>query len=229
MPARANLGRHAARVTLFLVAIQAVALFASAGTVSYWQAWLYLALQGVSMTATNLYLFERDPALLERRLTSESTGETERVQRVVMALLRPLTLGILVVAGLAQRFAWPAAVPPAVVVAGALVYCIGAGVVFRVFQANTFTSSVIEVAPEQTVVTTGPYRIVRHPMYLGVVVMGLATPLVLGNYLAELFIPPMFVLLVLRILAEERFLAAHLAGYRDYTESTSSRLVPGIW
>jgi protein-S-isoprenylcysteine O-methyltransferase Ste14 len=199
---------HMARFSLVL----AVVLFGSAGTLRFWQAWLYIGLQIVTMTATNAYLARRDPALLERRLAI-AKGEKERAQRIVMALVRGLGVAMLVLAGLDRRFGW-SAVPPAVVTAAAVVFVLGVLVVVLVYRENTFTSAVIEVDEGQRVVSTGPYRLVRHPMYAGTLLMGVATPLLLGSYWAELQLPVSFAVLVVRLVAEERFLAERLAGYR---------------
>jgi len=110
-----------------------------------------------------------------------------------------------------------------------VVFAAGFAMVFVVFRGNTYTSSIIEVAPGQPVVATGPYRLVRHPMYLGVFVMGLATPLALGSYGSAILLPPAWALLAVRILAEERFLAARLPGYSEYMATTRSRMIPVLW
>ncbi len=215
-------------MTAVLVIVQGVVLFATAWTFSYAQAWIYLGLQLVSMTATNAYLLKHDPVLLERRLTIEESGESDRLQRRVIALMKVMMLALLVIAGLDHRLSW-SRVHPVVVVAGAILFAAGAALVFAVFRANTFTSSVIELMPQQTVVATGPYRLVRHPMYFGALLTGLAAPLVLGSYMAELLVPPTFVLLVVRIFGEERFLSARLRGYGQYVQATPRRLIPGVW
>jgi protein-S-isoprenylcysteine O-methyltransferase Ste14 len=213
--------------TKFLLVL-AVVLFGSAGTWRFWQAWVYLGLQLVGMTATNLYLLEKDPALLERRLTLDESGEKERAQKLVIALSRPLGAATLIVAGVDRRLGW-SAVPPAMVAAACAAFATGTILVFLVFRENSYTSSIIEVDALQTVVATGPYRVVRHPMYAGALLMGLATPLSLGSYWAEILLPPAFALLVVRLLAEERFLSERLRGYNEYTTKTRSRLIPGVW
>jgi protein-S-isoprenylcysteine O-methyltransferase Ste14 len=225
---RASLKVRATRVTARLVVAQAVVVFAAAGTLGFWQGWAYCGLQLTSMTAINAYLLRHDPALMERRLVIVESSETGRLQRVVIAVMRLVGLAMLVVAGLDHRFGW-SSVPPAIVAAGCIVSTAGAALIFRVFRENTYTSSVIEVGAEQTVVATGPYRRVRHPMYAGTLLIGLATPLVLGSYVAELCLPPSFALLVMRILAEERFLSARLIGYDAYLRVTRWRLIPGVW
>jgi protein-S-isoprenylcysteine O-methyltransferase Ste14 len=223
-----RLRARAARITATLLVTQAVPLFLSAGKLSFWQGWTYLGLQLVTMAATNEYLAKNDPALLERRLKIEEAGETDRVQRQIIAGMRVLQVALLVLSGLAHRFGWWLVGPP-ITALGSALFLAGAALIFRVFQANSYTSSVIEVAPEQPVVTTGPYRLVRHPMYTGVLLMGLATPVLLGSLAGETLILPMLALLVVRILAEERFLVGRLSGYAAYLERTPKRLIPAVW
>ncbi len=214
--------------TAKFLSLIAVILFAAAGTARFEAAWLYLALQLAGTVATNLYLVRRDPALLARRLKLEEEGEPDGLQRRLMALSRVLGAAMLVIAGLDRRFGW-SHVPGSVVAAGALGFTLGSLLVLVVFRENSFTSSIIEVGDEQPVVETGPYRRVRHPMYAGVLAMGLATPLLLGSYWAELTLVPASVLLVVRLRAEERFLAERLGGYAAYMKRTPTRLIPGVW
>jgi protein-S-isoprenylcysteine O-methyltransferase Ste14 len=223
-----SLSRRLWRVSVRLWVVQAVVLFLCAGTARFVEGWLFVALQVATMTAGNLFLLRNDPALLERRLTIEETGETEAPQRRIIAMLRILGLAILVVAGLDHRFGW-SSVPPLVVAAASLVQCAGAAVIILVFRENTFGSSIIEVAANQRVVSTGPYRLVRHPMYSGTLLLGVAAPLVMGSYVAALAIVPTIVLLAARILHEERFLSERLEGYAAYLKQTRARLVPGVW
>jgi protein-S-isoprenylcysteine O-methyltransferase Ste14 len=227
-PGASSLGVRAARSTAQVLVVMALALFAAAGTLRYWQAWIYLGLQATSMTATNAYLLHRAPDLLRRRLAAEEQGESERLHRLFFALLRPLGLATLVVAGLDRRFGWSDV--PAPIVAGAtLALAAGILVIFLVFRENAHASSIIEVDAQQTVVSTGPYRLVRHPMYAGVLLGAAATPLALGSLRAEIFFPLSCALFVVRLLAEERFLADELPGYTAYMSKTRRRLVPGLW
>jgi protein-S-isoprenylcysteine O-methyltransferase Ste14 len=223
-----SLERRSAQSTAAVMAAQAVTLFLAAGTLHYWQAWLYLGLQLASMTAINRYLLRHDRALLRRRLAADEKGESERVQKVFLALLRPLGLAMLLVAGLDRRFGW-SSVPPVVVAMAAAVLAAGTLIIFFTFRENSHTSSVIEVEAGQSVVTTGPYRFVRHPMYSGALLGVAATPLALGSFRAELLVPLAFALFVVRLLAEERFLAERLPGYAEYLKKTRARLVPGVW
>jgi protein-S-isoprenylcysteine O-methyltransferase Ste14 len=117
----------------------------------------------------------------------------------------------------------------AAVAAGGALFVAGSALVFAVFQENTYTSSIIEVDVGQKVVATGPYGLLRHPFYAGTLLMGLATPLVLASTWSALLLPPGWVLLVVRILAEEELLSRELPGYAAYMERTRRRLIPGVW
>ena len=208
--------------------VQAVAVFVAAGTLRYWQAWTVLAVRLVPVVITNLYMIRSDRELLRRRLAVEEEGETERVHKVFFALIVSLGLAMLVVAGLDRRFGWSAVPLPVVLGACALLFA-GGMIIYRVFRENTYCASVVELRERQTVVRTGPYRLVRHPMYTGVLLGTAAMPLALGSYLAALFILPIGLTLVVRILAEERFLRGGLPGYAAYMRETRRRLVPGVW
>ncbi len=208
--------------------VQAVAVFVAAGTVRYWQAWAVLAVRIVPVVITNLYLIRSDRELLRRRLAVEEEGETERVHKVFFALIIALSLALFVVAGLDHRYGWSAVPLPVVLGACALLFA-GNMIIYRVFRANTYCSSVIELREGQTVVRTGPYRLVRHPMYTGGLLAAAALPLALGSYVAALFVLPLCLTFVVRIVAEERFLRGGLPGYAEYMRETRSRLVPGVW
>lgn len=210
-----------ARVLVLLT----IVLFASAGTWRYWQAWLYLGLQLGATAASSIYLLWKDPALLERRL---AITEGEKVQKVVMLLVRLSGLASLVVAGLDHRFGW-SSVPAAVIAAGGALFIAGNVLVLLVFRENTYTASVIRVEPGQTVTTTGPYRFVRHPMYAGALITSAGAPFILGSYWAAAFLPVALALFAARIVAEERTLREELPGYREYTTKTRHRLIPGVW
>jgi protein-S-isoprenylcysteine O-methyltransferase Ste14 len=223
-----DLRTRVALSTAKFVCVVAVVLVVSAGTLRFWEAWLYSALNLGWLTVTAWYFLGKDPALVERRLVQDERGEREPTQRVIMGILRVLGVITLVIAGLDHRFGC-STVPIWAVAAGCALFVTGAIVVFAVFVENTYTSSIIEVDAGQTVVVTGLYRTLRHPMYAGTLLMGLGTPLMLGSWWALLLLPPGWALLVARILAEERFLAHELRGYADYMRRTPSRLIPGVW
>jgi protein-S-isoprenylcysteine O-methyltransferase Ste14 len=205
--------------------VLALVLFASAGTLRFWQAWVYLGLHLASLVVTCAYFVAKDEALVERR---RDRPETESVQKLIKGGMNLFGAAMLVVAGLDRRFAW-SSVPASLVLVACFVFAFGSALVFVVFRANTYGSSIIEVQKGQTVVATGPYRALRHPMYTGMALMGMATPFLLGSFWAALLVPPGWVLLVVRILAEERLLGDRLPGYREYLGVTRRRLIPGVW
>ncbi len=213
---------------VFLVAMLGLALFAGAGTLNYWQAWLYLAVFSVCVAAITVYLAFRDRRLLESRLAAGPAAETQRVQQVIQGFASMFFLGLYIVAGLDQRFGWTY-VPAVLSILSDVIVALGLFIVFLVFRENSFTSAVIEVADQQRVVSSGPYGVVRHPMYSGALLMVLFSPLALGSWAALPMVLPLVLVIVLRLLAEERFLAARLAGYDEYRRRVRHRLVPGIW
>jgi len=224
----ARLRTRAAVQSVSLFALIALLLLLPAGTVRYWQAWTYVGIFVVSATCITAYLLKRDPALLERRLSLAKTGEHEPRQKVIQAILGPAFFLMLLVAGLDLRFDW-SHVPFGVVLVAELVVVAAFGVIFVVFRENSFASAIVEVTPQQRVVSTGPYRLVRHPMYTAGLLLLLATPIALGSWWAELLVVPLAVGIVARTLDEERVLAEQLPGYREYMTATRSRLVPRVW
>ena len=223
-----SLASRARRSLLRSLAAQGAVLFVCAGSLRYGQAWLYLGFTAVSTLATNAYLMRSNRGLLERRLAVEEQGETEPVQKLFFALLRIVGLVMLTVAGLDRRFGW-SSVSPWTAACAYLVMCVGAGLVVLVFRENTHGSSVIEVTEGQRVIASGPYRWVRHPMYTGFLLMIGAMPLALGSHYAQLLVPPIIGLFVMRMLAEERYLASRLSGYSEYLNTTRKRLLPWVW
>ena len=207
---------------------QALVLFAAAGTFRYWQAWTVLAVRVVPYIFANVYLIRHDRELLRRRLAVEEEGEKETVHKVFFALIVLLGLALPFVAGLDRRFGW-SHVPLPVVLGACAVHTGGIFLIYRVFRENTYCASVIEIREHQTVVSTGPYRLVRHPLYSSTLLLVSAMPLALGSYVAAVFVLPLVALLVMRIRAEERFLSNGLPGYAAYMQATPKRLIPGIW
>jgi len=203
-------------------------LFVPAGTVNYRQAWWYLSIFTGASALTTLYLARRDPALLERRMHGGPTAEKRPIQKFIMLCTSIGFIALLVVPGLDRRFGW-SAVPQSGVVAGDAFVVIGFCLIFLVYRENTFTSATIEVAENQKVISTGPYAIVRHPMYAGGFLYLLGTPLALGSYWGLVPLVAMIPFLLLRLFDEERFLASNLPGYAEYRERVRHRLVPLLW
>lgn len=213
---------------LALALVMGLLIFVPAGTLHYWQAWTYLLVYFAASWWITLYLMRRDPALLQRRMSGGPTAEKQPAQKIIMQISSVAFIAVLLVPALDHRFGW-SAVPPALAVAGDLVTAWSFHAVFRVFRENSYASSTIEIAEAQQVISSGPYARVRHPMYAGALPLFLGTPLALGSWwglLAFVFALPV---LVWRLLDEERFLAAHLAGYREYCARVRWRLLPGIF
>lgn len=212
----------------FLVGVLGAAIFLAAGTARFVEGWAFLATFAGASLAITVYLARNDPALLARRTQAGPVAEKERTQKIVQALATVAFLAMVVVPGLDRRFGWSHVPLPAVAGGDALV-ALGFLAVFRVFRANTFTSGTIEVAGDQRVIDTGPYAVVRHPMYAGALVLIAGMPLALGSFVGLLGVPPFVAVLVLRLLDEERYLREHLAGYADYCRRVPFRLVPRVW
>ena len=211
-----------------LALIMGFLLFLAAGTVRYWQAWIYLLLFfGLSAVIT-LDLMRHDPALLERRMKGGPTAERRPLQRFIMLGASLGFIGLLVVPALDFRFKW-SAVPLAGVVIGDALFALGFGFIARVYRENTFTSATIEVAAGQRVIATGPYAMVRHPMYASALLYLVGTPLALGSYWGLLAVAFMLPFLIWRLVDEERLLAQDLRGYTDYQKRVRYRLVPFLW
>ena len=211
-----------------LAVVMALLLFVPAGTIHYWQGWLYLAVFTGASVLTTLYLMARDPALLERRMHGGPTAEKRPAQRIIMLATSIGFIGLLVVPALDRRFGWSHVPTGVIVIANALV-ALGFALIARVYRENTYTSATIELAENQKVISTGPYAIVRHPMYASAMLYFFGTPLALGSYWG--FVPIALVLpfLIWRLLDEERFLAGNLPGYTDYERQVPYRLLPRVW
>jgi protein-S-isoprenylcysteine O-methyltransferase Ste14 len=213
---------------LLLFVSMAALLFIAAGTSDYWQAWIFLAVYFGSSLALTLYLMKEDPALLQRRMRGGPTAEKEPVQKIIMLITSLGFIGLLVVPALDHRFAW-SQMPPYMALAGDVLVGAGLLAIFFVFRENSFTSATIELAPDQKVISSGPYALVRHPMYSGALVMLLGMPIALGSWWGALFVVAILPALIWRLLEEEKFLAKNLAGYVAYQNSVRHRLLPWVW
>jgi protein-S-isoprenylcysteine O-methyltransferase Ste14 len=213
---------------VILLLVMASLLFAAAGTFDYWQAWAFLAVCFTASLAITLYLVKEDPALLARRMSGGPFAEKEPVQRIIMSFASIGFIGLLVLPGIDHRLAW-SKMPIHVAIAGDLLVALGWLGIFLVFRENSFSSATIELAADQRVISTGPYALVRHPMYVSALVMLLGIPVALGSWWGVLIIAAIFPALVWRLLDEERFLASHLPGYTAYQGRVRYRLLPLIW
>ena len=213
---------------VFLFVVVAGVLFGFAGTLDDARAWTTLAVFFGCAGLITVWLWFRDKALLERRVKAGPGSEADPMQNVVQGLAGLVFLAIFAVPGLDRRFGWSDA-PLAVSLAGVAMIAIGFLIVFLTFRENTFTAGTIEVAEGQHVIDSGPYAIVRHPMYAGALIMIAGIPLALGSWWglvpAALLIP----VIVWRLTREEVFLAANLPGYGDYCGRVRYRLAPIFW
>jgi protein-S-isoprenylcysteine O-methyltransferase Ste14 len=213
---------------LFLVVVMGALLFISAWTLNYWQAWTFLTVYFASSLAITLYLMKKDPKLLQRRMSGGPTAEKEPAQRIIMFFASLGFIGLIIFPALDHRFAW-SRMPPYAALAGDVLVALGFLAIFLAFKENTFSSATIEVAPDQSVTLTGPYALVRHPMYAGALVMLVGIPIALGSWWGLLVLLAMTPALIWRLFDEEKFLARKLAGYVEYQKTVRYRLIPHVW
>jgi protein-S-isoprenylcysteine O-methyltransferase Ste14 len=211
-----------------LIIAMAMSLFLPAWTLHYWQAWMFLAVFSMSVLAITVYLMKNDPKLLERRIHAGSRAENERSQKIIQFLAAIAFIALFILPAIDHRFAW-SNVNIFMIISGDIIVALGFLIVFLVFKENTFTSATIEVSSEQKVISTGPYAFVRHPMYIGALVMLSGVPLALGSWWGMLMVIPMTLVIVWRLLDEETFLARNLPGYSEYRNEVRYRLVPFLW
>ena len=199
--------------------------FLTAGTTGYWEAWAYLITIGFPMILFVASMFKQDPKFLERRM--KTTEKRPQQKRIVKIGGLPYLL-VFVLPGLDKRFGWSDVSVP-LTLAGLVLTLLGYLSTLHLFRTNSYAARVVEVENEQKVISTGPYARIRHPMYASVMVFYLCSPLALGSWWA--MIPSLFIipLLMIRILDEEKELAEHLEGYREYMRKVRYRLIPGIW
>jgi protein-S-isoprenylcysteine O-methyltransferase Ste14 len=221
-----NLKAFAGLFALFVV--MAAALFIPAWTLNYWQAWAFLAVFFGSSFLITIYLMKNDPKLLERRVTAGPLHEKETSQKIIQFVAQFAFLLVLIFPVLDHRLRW-SFVPSYVKLIGDVLILIGFYIVFLVFKENTHTSALVEVEANQKVVSTGPYALVRHPMYIGALILLLGTPLALGSWWGVFTIIPITAVIIWRLLDEERFLSANLPGYVEYENKVKYRLIPLVW
>jgi protein-S-isoprenylcysteine O-methyltransferase Ste14 len=205
-----------------------VLIFLPAWTFHYWQGWICLVAFFVPVTLITVYLMKKNPELLARRTRAGAIAEKQLIQKIVQSVASLVFIAMFVLSALDHRYGWSN--PPVwAVVVGDIMIVAGLAFVFWVFKVNSFTSGIIEVSENQKVISSGPYAIVRHPMYLGALVLLVGIPLSLGSVWGLLTIVLMTAVLIWRILGEERFLADNLRGYSEYTQTVKYRLAPFVW
>lgn len=210
---------------LYLFVVLSGLIFLSAWTFNYWQAWIFLAVFMVSMAAIFIHLAKNDPDLLARRV---KTTEKTKSQKIIRFLVNVTFTLVIVVSVLDHRFAW-STMSSRAVFGGDTLVVLGMLIIFLVFKENTFTAQTVEVEAGQKVISTGPYALVRHPMYVGGLVFILGIPLALGSWWGLLIVVLLTPVMVWRILDEEKVLAKDLPGYAEYRNRVKYRLVPSVW
>jgi len=214
----------AVRVLSFFL-VSGLMFFWPAGTFRYWQAWVYISILFIPMLFVMACFFRKDPEFLERRIRMK---EKEREQKAIIRWGSIVILTAFVLPGFDRRFGG-SSVPLAVVLVADFLVLAGYGLCILVFKENRYASRVVEVTAEQSVITTGPYSHIRHPMYLAVLIMYILSPLALGSNWAVLPALLLIFVLVARIKNEEKVLTQKLEGYREYLQRVRFRLIPGIW
>ena len=205
-----------------------VLLFLPAGTLNYWQAWVFIVVFMTSVSAVGLYLSLNDPALLERRKRIGPAAEESPVQKIIMSIAILGNIALLIFSALDYRFQW-SHIPGYVSLIGDALIALGLFINVLVFRENSYGASNITVEDEQKVISTGPYALVRHPMYGGVLVMLIGVPLALGSAWGLVVLAVITPGLIWRILDEEKVLEKDLTGYQEYEQKVRYRLVPYLW
>jgi protein-S-isoprenylcysteine O-methyltransferase Ste14 len=212
----------------FLMLVMALALFVSAGSLGFWQAWVFLAVWAVCVILITAYLIKYDQRLLAGRVKAGPVAEVQKGQQIIQSLASLFFIGLFIVPGLDYRFHW-SVVPPVVSWVSEGFVALGFFIVFLVFRENSYTGAIIEVSDEQRVISSGPYSVVRHPMYAGASLLLLCAPLALGSWVALLCPLPLILVVAVRLIEEEKYLMANLSGYEAYRQKVRYRLIPFIW
>ncbi|HEY0799123.1 MAG TPA: isoprenylcysteine carboxylmethyltransferase family protein [Candidatus Baltobacteraceae bacterium] len=223
-----SLLRKAALGTVSVVTLMGAVVFLSAWTFDYWQAWVFLAVYADCTVLIGVYLWKNDRALLERRMNAGPAAESAASQKIIMVLASAAFIALLAVPGLDHRLHWSKEAP-VVAVLGDILLVVGFLATLLVLRENSFAAGTIQVAQDQTVISTGPYAIVRHPLYAGATLLLVGIPLALGSYWGLTVLVCMMPVIIWRLLDEEAFLAEDLPGYRDYQAKVRWRLMPGLF
>jgi protein-S-isoprenylcysteine O-methyltransferase Ste14 len=219
--------RLATQSLLFLLVTGAL-LFLPAGTFDYWEAWVFIAVFIACNIPLTIWVAINDPQLLERRMRAGPIAEKEKSQKIIMTIAFLAFAGEVVIPALDRRFGW-SDVPTSVVILGNALIAISYVGFYFVFRENTYGAATIRVEENQRVISTGPYAIVRHPMYVAALVLMLGVPLALGSWWGLLAFALGVPALVWRIIDEERLLKRDLPGYAEYAQKAPFRLIPGLF
>jgi protein-S-isoprenylcysteine O-methyltransferase Ste14 len=211
-----------------LQAAMILLLFVPAGSLRFWEGWIYWILFSLGVIAITLYFLKHDPQLIEGRLRAGPRAEQETIQKIIQAIAAVLFFAVLIVPALDYRFHW-SRLPTAIVVIGDFLLVLSFAMIFFVFRENSYAAATIKVEAEQRVISTGPYRLVRHPMYSAALILFLATPLALASAWGLIVVIPLAATLIARLMDEERYLSAHLPRYDRYRQRVNYGLIPLVW
>jgi protein-S-isoprenylcysteine O-methyltransferase Ste14 len=203
-------------------------LFLPAGTFNYWQAWIFIVVFMITMSVFGIYFSVKDPALIERRKQVGPAAEQSTLQKIIGTIAFTSLFGLFIIGGLDHRFGW-SHMASFVVWAGDVLVVVSFYMYYLVFKANSFGASNIRVEENQRVASTGPYAIVRHPMYSVGVLFFAGIALGIGSWWALTLLVIAMPVLVIRILDEEKLLAKDLPGYTEYEQKVRYRLMPYLW
>lgn len=208
---------------VFLIAC--LMFFWTAGTFDYWQGWLFIATLLIPALFLAIYFLKFNPEFIDKRMRFREKITEQKYYINIAQLL--FFVGMLV-PGLDFRYGW-SQVPFWLIIICDIIIFLSYLFVFYTFRENVYASRIIEIQKDHKVISSGPYSLIRHPMYSGIIPMYLAIPLALGSYYALIFIIPVIVVIVFRLLHEEKFLQKELPGYQEYMHKVKYRLIPGIW
>lgn len=200
-------------------------IFIPAGTIDYWEAWVYITVLFFPMIIFNSYMLIKDPELLNRRM---KVKEKEKVQKWVVTLISIVFLSLYITAGLDKRYGWSES-SIFVIILSDITILLSYLFFMKILLENRYASHTVEVEEDHKLITTGPYKIIRHPMYIAIIIMFISTPLALGSYwaaLGNIFIIPA---IAARIINEEKVLVESLNGYPEYMKNVKYRLIPRVW
>jgi protein-S-isoprenylcysteine O-methyltransferase Ste14 len=210
------------------LALVGLLLFWPAGTLNYWQAWVFIGVFTAATIIPSIYLARTNPAALQRRMRGGPLAEGRVIQKIVIVFAFLDLFAMVVLSVLDHRLGW-SSVPGWLCVLGDVLIATGIGMAMLVIVQNNYAAATVTVETGQSVASRGLYAFVRHPMYVGNVIMMVGIPLALGSYWGLLLVIPGVLVLVSRILDEEKMLSHELAGYREYTQRVRYRLLPYVW
>lgn len=218
------IGKALARFIPGILIISAL-LFIPAGSVKFWNAWLFMGVLFIPMLFVIVYLIIRDPELLFKRM---NTNEKEKTQKKVVLLTSIIFVSAFIISGLDYRFHW-SAIPFPIVILSALIVLTGYILFFMVMRQNSYASRVVEIQEKQKVIDTGLYGIVRHPMYSAAILMFMFMPLVLGSFFALIPLVIFPFQMSTRMKNEEQLLEKGLDGYIEYKKRIKYKIIPFVW